>query len=243
MNYEQIFEKRNKLSNLKHKISKEAIDAYNTAFQVIYAYNSAAALGNSIPFTEAKIILDDKMGVARKSLNEIFELINIHTAFLFIREHASQELSFDMLVEIYDILIKNIDSDYWNAKNASLLQDDNPNPLNRENLKQEIERLLVNLKKNESHYNPVELAAYLHLEFIKLSPFSGYNDVIARLISNHSLLANDFLPISISNDEKQEYFESVKTYFDTGNMETFLNLTYKLEEQQLDCYIKMEHSK
>lgn len=243
MNYENFFEKKEKLFQSKTKISKEAITAYTEAFQVIYAYNSAALSGNSISFTDAKIILDDKMGIARKSLNEIFELINIRTAFLFIINHVSQELSFDTLVEIYHILTQNIDSDYLNHKTPTSSQAIRSAPLNNENLKPKTEQLLERIRKNESNYNPVELAAYLHLEFIKLSPFCGYNDVIAGLISNHILLSNDFLPISISHDDSQKYFEAIKTYIDIGTMETFLNLAYDLEDGQLDCYIKMEHTK
>lgn len=183
------------------------------------------------------------MGIARKSLNEIFELINIRTAFLYITNHVSQELNFDTLVEIYHILTQNIDSDYLNHKTPTSSQAIHSAPLNNENLKPKTEQLLELIRKNKSNYNPVELAAYLHLEFIKLSPFFGYNDVIAGLISNHILLSRGFLPISISHDDIKKYFDAIKTYLNTGTMETFLDLVYDLEDCQLDCYIKMEDQK
>lgn len=242
MNIQEIIHKRNKLSEIQERLSQAAINAYAEAFYVIYAYNSAAISGNSVSLIESKIILDDYSSIGGKSLNEVFELVNHRSACLFMNENLKKEkkINADMILKIHEILMANIESSHLetkfqlNPKNSHSLLSEG------EELRKSIDRTVSFVYDNKNGDNIIESAVLLNLEFIKLSPFSAYNGVIAGMLGNYLLLSNGFLPISISNDEKEEYIRCVKLYLEQGDHLPLLNLVYELEMYQLDCYINME---
>lgn len=241
MNYQDVIEKKNKLSDIRGNLSQDTINAYTEAFYLIYAYNSAAISGNSISFVEAKVILDDNTSIAGKSLNEVFELVNHKASCTLINEALSKglKLNSDFVIRLYETLTRNIEPSHLETRVHSKIKEINQSPLKEEEMIEKINELLEKTYKNEDKLNPIERSVLLHLDFIILSPFPAYNGIIARMISNYLLMANEFLPISISNDEKPVYFNSVETYAKTGNYKNLLNLIYELESNQLDCFINM----
>lgn len=242
MNYQDIIEKKNKLSEVRERLSQDTINAYTEAFHLIYAYNSAAISGNSISFVEAKVILDDNTSIAGKSLNEIFELINHRTACTLINEALRQGLKLNsaFIIKLYEILTRNIEASHLETRVHSKIKEINQSPLKEPELSEKIDQLLDKAYKNKERLNPIENSVLLHLDFIILSPFPSYNGVIARMIGNYLLMVNEFLPISISNDEKLIYFDSAETYAKTGNYKNLLDLVYELESNQLNCFINMK---
>ncbi len=52
----------------------------------------------------------------------------------------------------------------------------------------------------------------MHIAFSSIHPFFDGNGRLARLIANIPLLKNGFLPIIISNEDRQEYIELLSTY-------------------------------
>ncbi len=52
----------------------------------------------------------------------------------------------------------------------------------------------------------------MHLTFASIHPFFDGNGRLARLIANIPLLKNNFLPLIISNEDRQEYIELLSSY-------------------------------
>ncbi len=58
----------------------------------------------------------------------------------------------------------------------------------------------------------VEVYTDMHLSFASIHPFFDGNGRLARLIANIPLLKNGFLPIIVSNEERQEYIGLLSSY-------------------------------
>ena len=56
---------------------------------------------------------------------------------------------------------------------------------------------------------------------------------------NYQLMINGFLPISIAKESRLEYYNALEEYAVNGNLEPFVELVAKLEEEQLDIYIHL----
>lgn len=56
---------------------------------------------------------------------------------------------------------------------------------------------------------------------------------------NFQLMINGFLPVSIAKENRLEYYNALEEYAVSGNLEIFADLIAKLEEEQLDSYLKL----
>jgi len=91
---------------------------------------------------------------------------------------------------------------------------------------------------SKNNTNPLELAAWTHAEFVKIHPFIDGNGRTSRLIMNYQLMANGYLPISITKESRLKYFEALERYALQGDIETFAKFIANLENTRLDIYIK-----
>lgn len=94
------------------------------------------------------------------------------------------------------------------------------------------------MSKNKN-FNWIEFAARTHAEIIKIHPFRYGNRYMAGLIMNYQLMSNDFFPISITKENRLDYFEALETYKAKNDLTPFANMIAALEEKQLDKYIGM----
>ena len=71
---------------------------------------------------------------------------------------------------------------------------------------------------------------------MKIHPFIDGNGRTSGLIMNYQLMSNGFLPVSISKDNRFEYYNFLEEYAINDNLEPFVDLIAELEEKQLNIY-------
>lgn len=64
----------------------------------------------------------------------------------------------------------------------------------------------------KNNFNPVEIAAWSHAEFVRINPFIDGNGRTSRLIMNYQLMVNGFLPVSINKEDRLEYYNTLEEY-------------------------------
>lgn len=74
-------------------------------------------------------------------------------------------------------------------------------------------------EKGEKH--PIELAALLHYEFVRIHPFDDGNGRLSRLLMNYILLKNDLPPIVIKSADKRNYLTALHSA-DIGDLAAFV---------------------
>ena len=87
--------------------------------------------------------------------------------------------------------------------------------------------------------NSIKLAAWTHSEFVRIDPFIDGNGRTSRLLLNYQLMNHGFLPISIAKQDRLSYYYALEEYVVNANLNVFIDLITKLEEEQLDTYIKL----
>lgn len=222
MNIEELFKKREYCQNNKELISEITIASYEQAFEIEYTHNSTAIEGNTLTLIETKLVLEDEISVGRKNLREIYEQVNHQKAFRYIKECINKEIPLDekIMKDIHAMLMQNIivGGVYRNIDvYISGAQHTPPTP---NEMYKQIKNFCDDLTWKNKELNPIELAAWTHAEFVKIYPFPDGNGRTARLIMNYQLMFNEFFPISISKENRLEYFNT-------------------LEEEQLDRYVSM----
>ena len=82
------------------------------------------------------------------------------------------------------------------------------------------------------------VAVLFHYKMVSIHPFLDGNGRISRLILNLILLKNGFFPITIPNEKRKEYYESL-VIADNGNFEPLIEYFGKLIVDKLNQYLSL----
>lgn len=240
VDYERLLEKRAKLVEIRNSNSEKLFDNFDKAFEVDYAHNSTAIEGNTLTLIETKVLLEDEISVGNKSLREIYEVVNHNKAFAYVKKCISENKPLDenIVKDIHSILMENIlvGGVYRNVEVRITGAKHKP-PVPSE-MYYQIKEFFKNLD-SKSDFNPIELAAWTHAEFVRIHPFVDGNGRTSRLIMNYQLMSNEFLPVSVNKEDRLEYFSYLEEYAVNGNLVPFADFIAELEEQQLDEYLSI----
>lgn len=241
MDYQHLLRKKEAYRQRKDLLPESSAASYEQAFEIEYTHNSTAIEGNTLTLIETKLVLEDGTAAGGKKLREIYELVNHQRAFRYVKKCISQGTPLDerTVKEIHAMLMDHIPADgqYRNqeASVSGARHTPQPNEMHRR-----IKDFFVDLLWQENQLNPIEFAAWTHGEFMKIHPFADANGRIARLLMNYQLMAGGFLPVSIAEENRTDYFNALNAYTGEDNPAPFTDMIAALEDRQLDCYLAME---
>lgn len=85
--------------------------------------------------------------------------------------------------------------------------------------------------------HPVHIAALFHYKFVCIHPFDDGNGRVARLLMNYILLKNNYPPVIIKSEDKENYLTALQKA-DTGNELAIVEYIEKQAIWSLDLSIK-----
>lgn len=238
MDYNMLYNKKEQLAKIKSSILPEVLDSFEKSFEIEYAHNSTAIEGNTLTLIQTKAILEDGLSVGGKTLREIYEVTNHAKAFAFVKKCVAQGKPLDESIakDIHAILMENIlvRGVYRNVEvriSGAGFKPPAPNEMFRQ-----IKNFFANLPYR-TDLNPIELAAWIHAEFVKIHPFVDGNGRTSRMLMNYQLMFEGFLPVSIAKENRLEYFEALEAYAVSGDLKPFADMIASLEENRLNEYL------
>jgi Fic family protein len=240
MDYDMLNRKHEYYHAHKHLLPPDAVHNYDTAFLVEYTHNSTAIEGNTLSLIETKLLLEDKLSVGGKELREIYEVTNHAKAFDFVKRRVAQGSPLDenTVKDIHQILMENIFQ-------GGIYRDVNVritgagfNPPSPNEMYIQVKNFFADLPF-KSNVPPIELAAWVHAEFVRIHPFKDGNGRTSRMIMNCQLMLSGWLPVSVPKEERLRYYESLEAYAAAGDIEPFAAFIAELESKELDNMIEM----
>jgi Fic family protein len=239
-----------KISKLKSELDslrplkKEEEQRIMQKFRLDWNYHSNNLEGNPLTYGETKALILFGITAQGKTLKDHLEVTGHDEAIKWILDVVKEErpLTENFIRELHKLILK--DSYEVNA----ITPDGNPTkktvkvgqykttPNHVKTATGEIFRFaspeetpalmeeLINwlreeIKKKDA--NPVLIAARFHYRFIRIHPFDDGNGRTARILMNFILLQNDFPPVIIKTEDKENYF-SVLRQADAGIIEPFI---------------------
>lgn len=241
MNIERIIEKKNIFQQGKHLIDALTLSSYENDFELTFTHNSTAIEGNTLTLMETKVILEDGISVGGKQLREIYEVVNHKKAYQYVKRCIKDnvQLNENIVKDIHSILTENIIIGGIYRNQEVRISGAGHTPPTGNDMFIQIKNFYSDLEWKYKELNPIEMAAWIHAEFVKVHPFIDGNGRTSRLIMNYQLMADGFLPISILKENRLEYYNALEEYAVNNNLEPFSELIAELEEEQLDTYIKL----
>lgn len=240
MDIKRIIDKKNIFQEGKASIDVVTISSYEKDFELTFTHNSTAIEGNTLTLMETKVLLEDGVSIGGKELREIYEVINHKKAYQYVKKCIADVIPLNEKVvkDIHAILTENIIVGGIYRNQEVRISGAGHVPPSGNDMFIQVKNFYADLEY-KTNMNPIELAAWTHAEFVRIHPFIDGNGRTSRLIMNYQLMINGFLPISIAKESRLEYYNALEEYAVNGNLEPFAELIAKLEEEQLDTYIKL----
>jgi Fic family protein len=177
-----------------------------------WTYHSNAIEGNTLTLMETKVVLEG-ITVGGKLLREHFEAINHRDAILYVEDVVHREEAFSewQIRNLHRLVLKQIDDD-----NAGRYRNINVTiagarhvPPDMLLVPEQMAALLHWYDTEATHLHPVERAARLHVDFVKIHPFVDGNGRTARLLLNLELLKAGFPAIVLPVERRLAYYEAL----------------------------------
>jgi Fic family protein len=204
-----------------------------------WTYHSNAIEGNTLTLKETKVVLEG-ITVGGKSMREHFEAINHREAILFMEDLVAKNepLSEWQIKSIHQLILKNIDDN-----NAGIYRKTNVIISGAEHVPPDVVRVQSDMENligwdqaQGAALHPVERAARLHTDFVKIHPFVDGNGRTARLLMNLELMKSGFPPVVLPVEKRLEYYEALDKAHTKNDYEPFLQLIIEMTAAGFEPY-------
>lgn len=210
-------------------MTKTAVKMLQDELKIQWTYTSNAIEGNTISLGDTAFIIEYGLTVKGKSIREHNEVLGHSRAIDIIYRFLDKDrLIKEDIFELHTAVQTNIviDSecpigDYKVVENGRyiLLEGNSrkyypyPNPFDIKHLMSIWFSEFEDISKKEISLNESILKyTRCHIGFTSIHPFFDGNGRLARLISNIFMLKNGYLPMIISNENRDVYIKLLSTY-------------------------------
>ena len=204
-----------------------------------WTYHSNAIEGNTLTLKETKVALEG-ITIGGKTLREHFEAINHKDAILFMEDLAQKEdkLSEYSIKQIHSLILKNIDDENkgkYRTTNVIISGAEHKPPQSFE-VQSQMQEFIKKYNENITKLHPIELASFVHIEFVKIHPFVDGNGRTSRLLMNLELIKAGFPPVVIELEDRLEYYKALDIGHTENDYKPFLELMKKVVEKSFEPY-------
>lgn len=233
------------LDNLKTKLDEyrplpsAVVENLHQELVLQWTYNSNAIEGNTLTLKETKVALEG-ITIGGKTLREHFEVINHREAILFVEGLVQKPspLTEWNIKSIHKLVLKNIDHEnagrYRNVN--VIIAGAEHRPPDFIKVAQEMEAFVAWCQTTAQTLHPVERAARVHADFVKIHPFIDGNGRTSRLLMNLELMKAGIPAAVLPVSRRLEYYETLDQAHVNADYEPFFKLISEVVEQSFEAY-------
>ena len=237
--------KFDKLDALKQKLDSfrplqpEIVSNLHEDLVLRWTYHSNAIEGNTLTLKETKVALEG-ITIGGKTMQEHFEALNHREAILYVDDLVvkNEPLSEWQIKLIHQLILKNIDdrnAGVYRKTNVIISGADHVPP-DALHVPSEMQGFINWYQTAGASLHPVERAARVHSDFVKIHPFVDGNGRTSRLLMNLELMKNGFPAVVLPVESRLEYYEALESAHTKNNFEPFLKLIANCTESGFKPY-------
>lgn len=217
-------------------LPKETYQSIVDYFDLRFTHESTKIEGNTLSIAEVKTLLIDRVSIGGKDLRELYEVTNNEKAYKLIKNRLEQGAVLDeeLIKDIHQVVMENIiEGGLYRSYNVRITGAGFTPPDWME-VRNNMKWFMADFEAKKSDLNPIELASYVHAEFVRIHPFQDGNGRTARLILNFILIKKGFQPVIIEAKDCTLYYKSMNDYSVKGDLESFYNIVMDKEKFALE---------
>ncbi|MCF7923974.1 MAG: Fic family protein [Candidatus Izimaplasma sp.] len=241
MKLEEVEALKQELKAKKKSMSKEEISNKEDQFDTLYIYESTSFDNDEFSYEDVEFLLEDhSRQFPDKKQNRRKAIVNNYHALQMVHRLASKKIAFDeeIVKDLHQALVDGIiNGGVYRSRDLFILGAKHVPPSYLKIYKK-MDDYFETL--NKSDLQGLEKAAYAHLQFLKIYPFVDANGRLARLLLNYELELQDYLPVSVSKELQDEYFDAIDEYKINKDIKPFIDFLIKIESERINEFIKGE---
>ncbi|MDZ4289533.1 MAG: Fic family protein [Prosthecobacter sp.] len=192
---------------------------------VRWTYHSNAIEGNTLTLRETKVALEG-ITIGGKSLREHLEAVNHRDAIVYLEDlvRKAEPLSEWTIKSLHQLILKGIDDD-----NAGRYRTINVRiagarhlPPDQVLIPELMERFITWYREEAMSLHPVERAARVHSDFVKIHPFVDGNGRTSRLLMNLELMKAGYPAAVLPVEKRLAYYEALDADHTDNRRESFV---------------------
>lgn len=229
------------------KKQKEILNRYNNQIKIIhltnqewnnftedFVYNTNAIEGSTVTEEEVKEILDEKPKT--KDPEEI-ETLGVAKAVDYIRD-TKEDLSLRFLLKLHKLCFEGSKHFAGKFREVNVVVRNSAGHIlhagvPKQELKEYLDDFIIWYKENKTKFKPLILAAIIHNQFEHIHPFQDGNGRVGRLLLNYILIKNNYPPVNIALEDRQEYYQSLQKYSKQDDLKPTLRFLIKQYKKTL----------
>ncbi len=205
-------ERQEYLTNIKSLLNDKKYEQLQEKFKIRYTYEALSIGGqNRVKQEDIKKIIAGEQ-LSQYGERETKEIINHYKAILYVYQLVknNEQMTEDVIKDIHEILVDGILSG-GSYRNVNIrIPGATHQPPDYIKVYDRMKRYFYKLETYPG--DAVEKAVFSHVELAKIHPFLDANGRLARLVMNYYLMKENYLPISMSSDMKDEYIKVLEIF-------------------------------
>lgn len=211
-------------------------------YRISLTYTSNALEGNTLTESETKVILEDGLTIGGHPIREIQETIGHSKAYDLLYDLIkSEDITEDNILTLHKLFYEQISPEnagrYRNKK--VIITGTTYEPPAPDKIQGLMKDFLALIPQKARDLHPVELAAWVHLNFVNIHPFIDGNGRTARLLTNLILFKFGYSVIIIPPILRSDYIESIKMAQINNNQQVFTNFISEMVLESMKDYLRI----
>ncbi|XP_011212296.2 protein adenylyltransferase Fic [Bactrocera dorsalis] len=204
-----------------------------------HIYHSVGIEGNTMTLAQTRSILETRMAIDGKSIDEHNEILGLDLAMKYINASLVNKIEITLkdILEIHRRVLGHVDpieGGEFRRTQVYVGGHVPPGPGDLAVLMQHFEHWL-NAEQTVS-LHPVKHAALAHYKLVHIHPFIDGNGRTSRLLMNALLMRAGYPPIIIPKQQRHKYYQFLQVA-NEGDIRPFVRFIADCTEKTLDLYL------
>lgn len=176
-------------------------------------WGTNAIEGNTLTWRDVERLLLEDRSVAGRPVHDVLETLQHQDAFRGLRPRAAAPITLVTVLELHEAVFRSVkrDAGQWRRVNVRIV--------GARHLPPRMERVVALMTKWESAYRTrdtageavLPLAAWMHVAFEGIHPFSDGNGRTGRLLLNLHFLKHSWPPVHILPPDRERYMKAIES--------------------------------
>ncbi|XP_049882800.1 protein adenylyltransferase Fic [Pectinophora gossypiella] len=234
----KIDEKRDALLSIPENNSALRRAKKEAYFQHIY--HTVAIEGNTMTLSQTRSILETRIAVSGKSIDEHNEILGLDAAMKYINStllYRLRAITMGDVLEIHKRVLGHVDPVEGGQFRRTQVYVGGHIPPGPSEIQKLMAQFLEWLNSEDAlELHPVRYAALAHYKLVHIHPFIDGNGRTSRLLMNLLLMQAGYPPVIIPKQHRHLYYQHLQTA-NEGDVRPFVRFIAQCTERTLNLYL------